>query len=224
MNINIIGTGSSGNAIIFCESVLIDVGLSYKKLSEYAQQIKAVLLTHIHGDHFNKSSIRKLYVENEDIKFCCGAFLLDELLNIGLDRSRIIVMDAGQKYKINDITFSPIALQHDVPNFGYRIMQNGIKHIHATDMATLDGITAKNYDSATIEANHDLPSALEIIEKKRLDGEFCHLDRAIKTHLNVDKAIEFIKNNNIKLWHPVHIGAATSLIINEKIKLLEDLD
>ena len=218
MKIQIISTGSQGNAILFCDSVLIDAGVSYKYLSEYAQQIKVVLLTHIHGDHFNPSSIRKLYVENEDIKFCCGDFLAQSLIDMGLSEERIIVIEQGKKYKIDDIVFSPMFLQHDVPNFGYRVMQNEEKHIHATDMANLDGITAKNYDSATIEANHDLPEALKIIEEKNREGEFCHLKRAIKTHLSVDKAIKFINDNNINKWMPVHIGSATKAHVMDKIE------
>jgi len=204
--------------------VLLDVGLPYKHLVEFAERIKIVLLTHIHSDHFNRSSLRRLYVENEDIKFCCAEFLLNELTSMGIDKKRIIVVEAGKKYKIDDITFSPINLPHDVPNFGYRIMHNGEKHIHATDAANMEGITAMRYDSATIEANHFLDEALEIISSKRLIGEFCHLERAIKTHLSVDKAIKFIEDNRIKKWIPVHVGSATSEQVFNKISLRNNAD
>ena len=217
MKINIIGTGSTGNSILLCDSVLIDIGLTFNAISDHAQQIKAVLLTHRHGDHLNKSTIRRLYAQNEKVKFCCGEFIFGDLLMMGVDRKRIVVIDAGGKYKIDDVTFSPFDLHHDVPNFGYRVMQGGKKLIYATDTFSLDGITAKNYDYGLIEANHDLDTALEIIRTKMLDGEFCHLNRAIKTHLSVDKAIKFINENQIKKWYPVHIGASTAKKVNEKI-------
>lgn len=217
MNINIIGTGSTGNAILLCDSVLIDVGLPYKSLSEYAQQINVVLLTHIHGDHFNSSAIRSLYIDNENIKFCCGDFLEQSLVDLGISKNRIIVLELGKNYKVGDVTFSPVSLPHDVKNFGYRVMQNGHKHIHATDCANLDGISAKNYDSATVEANHDLTAAQKIIEEKKLSGEFCHLNRAIRTHLSVDKAIKFITDNNIKTYYPVHIGGLTRTDVDNKL-------
>lgn len=217
MNINVIGTGSTGNAILFCDSVLLDAGVPYKHIVEFSQQIKIVLLTHIHADHFNRGAIRNIYIENENIKFCCGGFLLNELVNMGLDKKRIITVEAGKKYKVDDVTFSPINLPHDSPNYGYRIMHNGGKHIHATDVANMDGITATDYDSATIEANHDLEEALKIIASKKLSGEFCHLERAIKTHLSVDKAIKFIADNNIKKWIPVHVGTATGDHVFNKI-------
>ena len=223
MKINIIGTGSAGNAILFCDSVLLDAGLPYKYLSEYAQQIEAVLLTHIHGDHFNKSAIRSLYINNEKIKFCCGEFLEQSLIDLGIEKSRIIILELGKKYCIGDITFSPVFLHHDVKNFGYRIMQNGHKHFHATDAANLDGISAKDYDSATVEANHDLDSANRIIRERTINGEFCHLSRAIKTHLSVDKAIKFITDNNIKNYYPVHIGGLTKDEVFKKLSGIKNI-
>jgi len=214
---NIIGTGSAGNAILLCDSVLIDVGLPYKDLSKYAQEIKIVLLTHIHGDHFNRSSIRKLYIENENIRFCCGDFLEQNLIDLGISKNRIIVLERGKKYNLGDVIFSPVFLQHDVKNFGYRVMQNGHKHFHATDASNLEGISAENYNSATVEANHDLLAATKIIEEKNLSGEFCHLNRAIKTHLSVDKAIKFITDNNIETYYPVHIGGLTRREVDCKL-------
>ena len=35
----------------------------FKKLNEYYKQLKIVLLTHIHQDHFNKKTISKLAIE-----------------------------------------------------------------------------------------------------------------------------------------------------------------
>ena len=218
MNIQIIGTGSTGNAILLCDSVLVDIGLPFKMISEYSKQIKLVLLSHKHADHVNHTTIRKLHLANESIKFVCGLFLEDELINRGLPKKNILVIDAGSKYKLDDIFFSPFNLYHDTPNFGYRVMHNGEKLIYATDTFSLDGIKAMNYDYGLIEANHDLPTALKIIDQKRLNSEFCHMNRAIKTHLNVDKAIKFIKDNKIKKWIPVHVGISTRKQVFDKIK------
>jgi len=218
MKINIIGTGSGGNAIMFAGSVLLDAGLPYKHIKDHVKKISVVLLTHIHGDHFNKTTIRKLHIENSRIKFLCGIFLKQELLDIGLPARSIVVVDCGEKYKIGDVIFSPINLHHDVPNVGYRIILGEYKHIHATDTFNMDGIKARNYDSATLECNHDKNHALEIIAKKRLDGEFCHLERAIETHLSVDKAIAFIESNNIKKIYPVHVGSMTAITVAKKLQ------
>jgi L-ascorbate metabolism protein UlaG (beta-lactamase superfamily) len=218
VNIEIIGSGSQGNSILFDGSVLIDAGMPYKHIDEYVKGINAILLTHRHSDHLNTTTIRKIHIANEKIKFCCGSFLKDILLKTGLPEKNIIVIDAGNKYKMADIIFSPFNLQHDVPNVGYRLLSNGKKHIHATDTFSLDGITAKDYDSATIECNHHLDAAHLIIEEKTLKGEFSHLKRAISTHLSVHKAIEFIRSNSIGNFMPVHVGSSTANEVYEEIE------
>lgn len=209
MNVHIIGSGSSGNSFLYDDSILVDVGLPYKHLRDYAQQIKTVLFSHRHSDHFNKTSIRRLYIENKNIKFCCGDFLEQSLVDLGLEKNRIIVLKAGLKYKVDDVLFSPINLQHDLPNLGYRLMRGSYKILHATDTFSMDGITAKDYDAAVLEVNHELEAATAIIEEKRNAGEFCHLKRAIATHLSVEKAIDFVRANNIRKLLPVHIGGST---------------
>ena len=158
-DIDILSSGSHGNAILFNNSILLDTGIAFKKLP---LNIKAVLLTHLHGDHFNKSTIRKIHISDDSIKFFCGEFLKDELLSMGIPEKNIVTVQPGKKYKIYGVIFSPIALYHDVPNFGYRLMRNGHRHIHATDTFSMDGITAKNYESATIEANHCIDTAIKI--------------------------------------------------------------
>ena len=107
MNIKIIGTGSSGNCFLFDEKLMIDAGLSYKKLSNQinVKDVKCVLLTHIHGDHFNRACLRKLFVNTGAI-FCCGDWLLDELLNIGISKDRIMILQPNKVYKIMDYTVS----------------------------------------------------------------------------------------------------------------------
>lgn len=215
MKINIIGSGSSGNSILFDDSVLLDAGLSYKKFD--GLNIDIVLLSHCHSDHINNSTIRKLYIANNDLKFCCGSFLKKNLLDIGLPEKNIVVVEAGKLYRKGDITFSPVNLYHDVPNIGYRLFKGNYKHFAATDTDHLKGISAKDYYSATIECNHDLDTALAIIEKAKETGNFTHMERTINTHLNVDQAIKFVKDNNIKKLIPVHMGSSTK---NQVIKTL----
>lgn len=49
MEYEIIGTGSSGNAVVINGSILMDCGLPWNKIKPYAKNLKIVLLTHIHS-------------------------------------------------------------------------------------------------------------------------------------------------------------------------------
>ena len=49
MEYEILGSGSSGNAVIINKNIMVDCGLSFKKIEPYARDLKLVLLTHIHG-------------------------------------------------------------------------------------------------------------------------------------------------------------------------------
>lgn len=44
----IIQTGSQGNAVLHYDSILVDIGISFRKLKPYANKIQMVLLTHTH--------------------------------------------------------------------------------------------------------------------------------------------------------------------------------
>jgi len=220
MKIDIIGTGSNGNCFMFNDSIMIDAGLPIKKIKEKVDvsKITHVLLTHIHPDHLNKTTIRKMFVDNRNIIFMCGSFLVDSMYDIGIPEKNIIEVRENVIYDVGIFKVSPFSLYHDVQNFGYRLAKDGHKHIHATDTSTLYGISAKDYDTATIECNHHLPTALAIIDDAEDAGKFTHLKGAINSHLNVEETIQFCKRNNIKKLYPIHIGLSTKREVIDRLK------
>ncbi len=59
----IISSGSKGNCVIV-NDVMIDCGVPFKRIKEHLYDINYLLLTHIHSDHINSSTlenIRKLF-------------------------------------------------------------------------------------------------------------------------------------------------------------------
>ena len=48
-DVNIINSGSDGNAVIIYKTILIDCGVSFKKIRPFLKDLKIVLLTHIHS-------------------------------------------------------------------------------------------------------------------------------------------------------------------------------
>lgn len=115
MNYKIISSCSTGNAVIIKDVVLIDCGVTFKKLEDYYKNLKIVLLTHCHSDHFNKSTIKKLAQERPTLRFACGEWLLEPLLACGVDRRNIDVLQIGTKYDYKLFKIIAIKLYHDVP-------------------------------------------------------------------------------------------------------------
>ena len=126
MNYKIISSCSTGNAVIIEDVILIDCGVSFKKLNNYYRNLKLVLLTHIHKDHFNKVTIKKLSEERPTLRFACCEWLLKPLLECGVSRKNIDVLKIGTKYDYKLFKVMPIKLYHDVPQCGYRLFFNNM--------------------------------------------------------------------------------------------------
>jgi phosphoribosyl 1,2-cyclic phosphodiesterase len=215
MTFNIIGSSSKGNCCLVNDDLMIDLGLSYEMIKPYASKVKYLLLTHKHSDHLSLTALRKLYVNVKPV-IICGEWLKETL---SLYAEQVQVVEAGKVYSFGSYKVSPVKAYHDVPNCGYRIMQGIHKHLHITDTATLDGISAKGYDSASIECNHCEVKASKLIQEAIQKGEFTHLEGAMNSHLSVQKAIKFCNENGIKQLIPVHIGESTKSEVLEALRI-----
>ena len=195
MNYKIISSSSTGNAVIIKDIILVDCGVSFKKLEKYYKELKIVLLTHIHTDHFKKETLKKLAQERPTLRFACCQWLLKPLIECGVSRSNIDVLEIGKKYDYRLFKVVPIKLYHDVPQCGYRIMFDNKKILYATDTRTLEGIIAKNYDLYLIEGNYDEDEIQERIKIKQQKGVYAYEFRAKDTHLSKQQATNFLLEN-----------------------------
>lgn len=195
MNYKIISSCSSGNAIILKDIILIDCGVTFKKLEKYYKNLKIVLLTHVHRDHFNKKTIKKLSQERPTLRFACCEWLLQELIECGVSKKNIDVLQIGTKYDYKLFKIAPIKLYHDVPQCGYRVFFDDYKIIYMTDTRTVEGISAKDYDLYLIEGNYDEDEIEEKIKQKQGKGQFVYEIRAKNTHLSKQQASEFLLEN-----------------------------
>ena len=195
MNYNIISTGSQGNAIVLNNIILLDCGVPFRELKDVYKDIKIVLLTHIHGDHFNKTTIRKLAAERPTLRFSCCKWLTSELLACGVEPLNIDQLQIGKLYDYKAFQISPVKLYHDVDNAGWRVFMNAEKAIYMTDTVTLEGITAKNYDLYLVEANYITEELEERIRSKEAAGEYVYEYRVQKVHLSKEKCDEWLLEN-----------------------------
>ena len=192
----IISTGSKGNSVIIGTQILIDCGVSFKALAPFISPLKLVLLTHIHGDHFNAKTIGKLAKERPTLRFACGNWLINNLLDAGVSPRNIDIMEGGAAYQYPTYTIEPFGLFHDVPNIGYKVrFYDGGRVFYATDAGNLTNIVAKNYDLYLIEGNYDEDEITERIRNKEDNGTYVHEYRSIKYHLSKTQCVEFFMQN-----------------------------
>ena len=196
MKYKILNSGSDGNGLIIEDTILIDCGITFKKISEDYKKLKIVLLTHIHQDHFNKSTIKKIAKERPTLRFGCCEWLVKELVDLGVEKKNIDVFKTGKIYDYKDFKVIPIKLYHDVPQCGYKLKINGNKLIYATDTNKIDHIIAKDYDYYFIEGNYYNEEELNKRKLEKLSKEeYYYEDRVKDTHLSKVQATEWLMKN-----------------------------
>lgn len=190
MNCNVIATGSKGNAVLLGGMILLDCGVPYKKIEPYVRDLRLVLLTHIHGDHFHPATIHRIHRERPSVRFGCPEWLVQPLITAGIPARKIDVysMDATYPYSGSKVLVEPFPLVHDVSNCGYKICIGIERALYATDTLTLDGVTANGFELYMIEANHTEAGMMERIKRKAEAGEFIYEYRAAANHLSREAA------------------------------------
>lgn len=202
MTYDILATGSSGNAVVINGEILIDCGVSTKKLRErgYIKSLKLVLLTHEHTDHFNAATARALHQERPALRWGCCEWMVAPLLKAGVSKFSIDVLspyedaDDARLYKGLAI-IHPSFIPHDVPNCAWHIFNGKETLFYATDTSTIDSVEAKNYDIYLIEANHTRAEIEARIAEKQARGEFAYETRAAQNHLSQEQALDWLARN-----------------------------
>ena len=133
-------------------------------------------------------TIKKLAQERPTLRFACCEWLLKPLLECGVERKNIDILEIGTRYDYKLFKIVPIKLYHDVPQCGYRILFDDYKVIYMTDTKTVEGISAKNYDLYLIEGNYDEDEIEERIKEKQQDCKYVYEFRAKESHLSKQQA------------------------------------
>ena len=188
---NVLKTGSKGNSVIYHKCIMVDCGAPYSLISQFVNDLQIVLLTHVHTDHINLNTLKKMQQERPSLRVGCCKWMLGKLDGV----NNIDVYEIGKLYNYEAFQVSPIKLFHDVPNCGYRIFKDNTKIIHCTDTCTLEGISAKDYDLYAIEHNYNEDTIMGIIEKSEAEGKYTHLRGSINSHLSEQQARDFIYKN-----------------------------
>lgn len=199
---NVIATGSTGNAVVLDKDILIDCGVPFGALENVYKDIKIVLLTHIHGDHFNPTTIKRLHYLRPALRFACAPWLVKPLLDIGVNGNMIdqALPAAGSylrygSYGGDETYVGCERIPHDVDNCCWHIWRGAEKAFYATDCGSLTEIAAKDYDLYLIEANYDEDELAEREARKLAAGEFSYEARAAAAHLSTEQAKAWLAQN-----------------------------
>lgn len=202
MKYEIIASGSTGNALILNDVVMIDCGVSFKKLIPYYLNLQVVLLTHIHSDHFSKATIKRLAAERPTLRWGCPEWLVAPLVKCGVRKTQIDVMEMAAMSYYEDMATGivPFSLEHDVSNCGYFLVFGWINKktvAYATDTRSLpDVYYLKNLDFYFIEANYkDEEELAARMQAKIENGEHIYEKRVAENHLSEKHVLDWLIRN-----------------------------
>lgn len=195
MDYVIIATGSSGNAVVINNCILVDCGVSWRAIESYTKNLKLVLLTHKHIDHYKSSTVKRLFFERPMIRFGCMSWMVEKLVESGVSYKNIDVYEDGEVNDYGNLQIKSVVVPHDVPNCGYEIFMNGEKIFYATDCHSLSHINAENFDWYLVEGNYGEQEIVDRIKKKIENGAYVYEYRARENHMSIENAVNWIAQN-----------------------------
>lgn len=195
MKYNVISSGSHGNAVVLNDIIMVDCGVPFRALADVYKALKIVLMTHEHGDHLNRRTVKRLTFERPTLRFACCEWLVAKLVECGVGVRNIDVLTIDKTHDYGAFSVVPIELHHNVPNCGYKLFMDGEKAIYATDTNTMEGVEAKGYDLYLIEANYTDEDIAERIRQKTEQGIYPYEYDVMKNHLSKAKCDNFVYSN-----------------------------
>ncbi len=178
MKLTVLGSGSTGNAVLLVANgtrVLVDAGMSTREtarrmalMGEDPNALDGILITHEHGDHagglrvlmkdldcpvFMSAKTREAYVGEQRKASSDEPRRRTDAL-----RDRVIEIDSGHDFRIGSIDFHPFTVPHDaVDNFGFTATHAGVKVATVMDfghITTLITEQLRGCAAVVIESNH----------------------------------------------------------------------
>jgi phosphoribosyl 1,2-cyclic phosphodiesterase len=178
MKLTVLGSGSTGNAVLIVAGetrVLVDAGLSAKEIArrlalvgEDVQRLDGVLVTHEHGDHAGglrvllQSVQCPVYISGKT----CDAYI-SERFKVATDEprrraaalnNRVEQIESSRDFRIGEIDFHPFTIPHDAAdNFGFTATHQGVKIATLMDFGRITTLITEQLRGCAailIESNH----------------------------------------------------------------------
>lgn len=199
--LNILASGSKGNCVLL-GPVALDMGVPWKTVAPYKDQIWFVFISHRHGDHLNPATVGRLALEKPGIAWLCGPEMMVEMLKCGISKDRVYDVSTQSIFTYDEkyADFRSVKLFHDVPCYGLE-MQFGLwsnpnyRAFYAVDTARLDHVSAKNYDLYLVEANYREDELRERLAEKLASGQYAYEERVRHTHMEEQATLNWLYDN-----------------------------
>lgn len=188
--VHIFGTSSKGNSVYLSKiHTLIDLGLPYVRYKEinvnFFLDVDYLIITHLHSDHLNPSTLKKILKEYPNVKIIISQALakdIRETPRIAKVLTEVIIQQYFDRFitatpqvlKTRDgveFNFNPYLVPHgDVTNIAIDLDIPNTKHhvLYSSDIDSLDELSEKEgiqgiphpgmenpYDIIFLEANYD---------------------------------------------------------------------
>lgn len=203
--VEILGTGSTGNAVLIDDTIMIDCGLGVNKLLPYLQNVRHLFITHRHSDHLNISVLKNIAkkVSKSIIRF--GLHVNSDCYNM-IERkapeiAEMIESERLTSHSLLDLKIDGVEykietypLYHDVENQGFVITKNGKTLIHATDTSTMKDAPNRQFDVILVEGNYDESKLIEYLKSD--DREVRYRAARNLRHLSIQAHENFVKSHS----------------------------
>lgn len=217
----IIGSGSEGNALLINNELLIDCGVPYSKVAPYLKDLKFVLVTHQHGDHYNPTTLNKIKYERPLVEVLVNSDLNTSELNF-----KVHPLYADKMMMAGGYIIIPQKLYHNVSNLAFIVKHQSGKFFYGTDTFEVKHISkAQGLDFYFLEMNFDENIVDDIVEREIKDSNigFTHYEESQYNHLSFQKAWKWFSENRRmdSRLIPLHVSGK---LVGSLLTFLKDHD
>ena len=180
MKITVLGSGSTGNAVLISSettNVLVDAGMSAREILRRlaivgvdCDSLDGVLITHEHSDHAGGLRVLlgslkcRVYISQitEDSFYDTRAGGTngdsESSKRRATMRDRTVEIESTHDFRIGDIDFEPFSVPHDAAdNFGFIARKDGVKIATLMDFGHISDLIKEKLcgcDAIVVESNH----------------------------------------------------------------------
>lgn len=176
IEVKILASSSTGNCSVFDNIFMIDLGVPFNKIKEYAPNLHCIFITHRHGDHLNITTLTAIMKLNRTVEIYTNYETYEFLKVAKFKYLKRIIWDwkkINEKMLNNfvELSVKKGLCQHDIETNFYEIRYNEIDIFYGTDSGIFSQVNQKSkFNIIFCEGNYD-EGLIDETLKIRLNGD-----------------------------------------------------